>query len=163
QVGEFSQDISPDSSSGVQEILFLKLLKATSQRPKLPIWQLMMKNVYSVGYGTLERQDFKLDVLYQEPGLGAKRYVPYGNINKGTPILTLVNLDRLNNQNDPQPDGVFDYVEDYTVIPQYSRVIFPVLEPFGRDLAAQIYASAPPPNVTDTLFYFLYDSIKAVA
>ncbi|MEP6597388.1 MAG: cell surface protein SprA, partial [Ginsengibacter sp.] len=163
QVGEFSQDISPDSSSGVQEMLFLKLLKATSQRPSLPIWQLMMKNVYSVGYGTLERQDFKLDVLYQEPGLGAKRYVPYGNINKGTPILTLVNLDRLNNQNDPQPDGVFDYVEDYTVIPQYSRVIFPVLEPFGRDLAAQIYSPSPPANVTDTLFYFLYDSIKAVA
>ncbi|MEO6221068.1 MAG: cell surface protein SprA, partial [Ginsengibacter sp.] len=163
QVGEFSQDLPPDSSSGVQKVLFLKLLKATSQRPALPIWQLMLKNVYSVGYGTLERQDFKLDVLYQEPGLGAKRYVPYGNTNKGTPILTLVNLDRLNNQNDPQPDGVFDYVEDYTVIPQYSRVIFPVLEPFGRDLAAQIYAPAPPPDVTDTLYYFLYDSIKAVA
>jgi cell surface protein SprA len=163
QVGEFSQDLPPDTSSGVQKVLFLKLLKATSQRPALPIWQLMLKNVYSVGYGVLERQDFKLDVLYQEPGLGAKRYVPYGNINKGTPILTLVNLDRLNNQNDPQPDGVFDYVEDYTVISQYSRVIFPVLEPFGRDLASQIYAPAPPAGVTDTLYYFLYDSIKAVA
>lgn len=124
QVGEFSQDLPPDTSSGVQKVLFLKLLKATSQRPSLPIWQLMMKNVYSVGFGTLERQDFKLDVLYQEPGLGAKRYVPFGNINQGTPILTLVNLDRLNNQNDPQPDGVFDYVDYYTVIPQYSRVIF---------------------------------------
>ncbi|MDQ6757443.1 MAG: cell surface protein SprA, partial [Bacteroidota bacterium] len=139
QVGEFSQDLPPDTTSGNQKVLFLKLLKATSQRPALPIWQLMMKNVYSVGFGTLERQDFKLDVLYQEPGLGAKRYVPFGNINQGTPILTLVNLDRLNNQNDPQPDGVFDYVEGYTVIPQYSRVIFPVLEPFGRDLASKIY------------------------
>ncbi|MEO6454739.1 MAG: cell surface protein SprA [Ginsengibacter sp.] len=163
QVGEFSQDLPPDTSSGVQKVLFLKLLKATSQRPALPLWQLMMKNVYSVGYGTLERQDFKLDVLYQEPGLGAKRYVPFGNTNQGTPILSLINLDRLNNQNDPQPDGVFDYVEGYTVLPQYSRVIFPVLEPFGRDLAARVYNNAPPPLVTDTLFYFLYDSIKAVA
>jgi cell surface protein SprA len=163
QVGEFSQDLPPDTSSGVQQVLFLKLLKATSQRPALPIWHLMMKNVYSVGFGTLERQDFKLDVLYQEPGLGAKRYVPFGDINQGTPVLTLVNLDRLNNQNDPQPDGVFDYVEGYTVLPQYSRVLFPVLEPFGRDLAARIYTGAPPPLVTDTLFYFLYDSIKAVA
>ncbi|MBA2250914.1 MAG: cell surface protein SprA [Chitinophagaceae bacterium] len=161
QVGEFSQDQSPDSSTG-QKILFLKLLKATSQRPALPIWQLMMKNVYSVGYGYLERQDFKLDVLYQEPGLGTKRYFPYGNKNQGTPILTLVNLDRLNNQNDPQPDGVFDYVEGYTVIPQYSRVIFPVLQPFGRDLATQIY-TAPPATAKDTLYYALYDSIKAVA
>ena len=162
QVGEFSQDLPPDTTSGNQKVLFLKLLKATSQRPKLPIWQLMMKNVYSVGYGTLERQDFKLDVLYEEPGLGAKRYFPYGNINQGTPILTLVNLDRLNNQNDPQPDGVFDYVEYYTVIPQYSRVIFPVLEPFGRDLAKQVYSS-PPASAKDTLYYPLYDSIKAVA
>jgi cell surface protein SprA len=76
QVGEFSQDIPPDSSSAVQKVLFLKLLKATSQRPALPIWDLMMKNVYTIGYGTLSASDFKLDVLYQEPGLGAKRYVP---------------------------------------------------------------------------------------
>ncbi|MEO7293855.1 MAG: cell surface protein SprA [Ginsengibacter sp.] len=162
QVGEFSQDLPPDTTSGNQKVLFLKLLKATSQRPRLPIWQLMMKNVYSVGFGTLERQDFKLDVLYEEPGLGAKRYFPFGNINQGTPILTLVNLDRLNNQNDPQPDGVFDYVDYYTVIPQYSRVIFPVLEPFGRDLAKQVYSS-PPVSAKDTLYYPLYDSIKAVA
>ncbi|MEJ7673605.1 MAG: hypothetical protein WKF59_13100 [Chitinophagaceae bacterium] len=72
QVGEFSQDLPPDTTSGNQKVLFLKLLKATSQRPALPIWQLMMKNVYSVGFGTLERQDFKLDVLYEEPGLRCK-------------------------------------------------------------------------------------------
>ena len=162
QVGEFSQDLPPDTSSGNQKVLFLKLLKATSQRPSLPIWQLMMKNVYGVGYGTLERQDFKLDVLYEEPGLGAKRYFPFGNINQGTPIISLVNLDRLNNQNDPQPDGVFDYVDYYTVIPQYSRVIFPVLEPFGRDLAVRVYTT-PPVTAKDTLYYPLYDSIKAVA
>ncbi len=87
QVGEFSQDIPPDSTSANQNVLFLKLLKATSQRPNLPIWQLMMKNVYSVGFGTLDQQDFNLNVLYQEPGLGAKRYLPFGNINLGTPII----------------------------------------------------------------------------
>ena len=74
-------------------------------------------------------------MVYQEPGLGAKRYVPFGDIQHGTPIISLINLDRLNSQLDPQPDGVFDYVENYTVVSQYSRVIFPVLEPFGRDLA----------------------------
>lgn len=162
QVGEFSQDVPPDSSSATQKVLFLKLLKATSQRPALPIWDLMMKNVYSIGYGTLSPADFKLDVLYEEPGLGAKRYVPFGNVNQGTPILTLINLDRLNSQLDPQPDGVFDYVEKFTVISDYSRVVFPVLEPFGRDLAAQVYSPVPA-AASDTLFYYLYDSIKAVA
>jgi cell surface protein SprA len=162
QIGEFSQDLPPDSATATQKILFLKLLKATSQRVKLPIWQLMMKNVYSVGYGQLTPTDFKINLLYQEPGQGWKRYVPFGDKNQGSPILSLVNLDRLNNQNDPQPDGVFDYVEGYTVLSQYSRIIFPVLEPFGRDLAQQIYNTVPA-NAKDTLYYALYDSIKAVA
>jgi cell surface protein SprA len=163
QVGEFSQDIPPDSSGNTTKVLFLKLLKATSQRPNLPIWDLMMKNVYSVGFGQLEEADFKLDVVYEEPSLGQKRYLPVDittpAIQQGTPILTLVNLDRLNNQKDPQPDGVFDYVSGFTVIPSQSRIIFPVLEPFGHDLD---YA------VRDTdrikyLFYPLYDTIKAIA
>ncbi|MEO8108946.1 MAG: cell surface protein SprA [Ginsengibacter sp.] len=161
QVGEFSQDVPPDSTSSNQKVLFLKLLKATSQRPTLPIWQLMMKNVYSVGFGTLDRTDFQLNVLFEQPGLGAKRYLPFGDLNQGTPILTLINLDRLNNQNDPQPDGVFDYVEGYTVIPQYSRVMFPLLQPFGRDLAPKIFTDTT--VARDSLFYPLYDSIKAVA
>ncbi|MEQ1553129.1 MAG: cell surface protein SprA [Ferruginibacter sp.] len=162
QVGEFSEDVPPDTSTATQKVLFLKLLKATSQRVNLPIWKLMMKNVYSVGYGTLTKENFKLDVLYEQPGLGAKRYVPFGNKNQGAPIISLVNLDRLNSQNDPQPDGVFDYMDSLTVLSQYSRVIFPVLEPFGKDLAPQVY-NVVPTNVRDTLFYALYDSIKAVA
>ena len=164
QVGEFSQDVPPDSTTATQKVLFLKLLKATSQRTNLPIWKLMMKNVYSIGYGTLSPADFKLDVVYQQPGLGAKRYVPFGNKNQGSPIISLINLDRLNSQLDPQPDGVFDYVEGYTVNSQYSRIIFPVLEPFGRDLATGIYTdTSTVPNIKDTLYYALYDSIKAVA
>lgn len=161
QVGEFSQDVPPDSTTSNQKILFLKLLKATSQRPSLPIWDLMMKNVYSVGYGMLEREDFDLNVLYEEPGRGAKRYLPFGDLNQGTPLLTLVNLDRLNKQNDPQPDGVFDYVEGYTVLSQYSRVIFPLLEPFGRDLAPKVFSD--PSIGADSLYYPLYDSIKTTA
>lgn len=161
QVGEFSQDVPPDSTTSNQKVLFLKLLKATSQRPRLPIWQLMMKNVYSIGYGTLERQDFDLNVLYEQPGLGAKRYLPFGDLNQGTPLLTLENLDRLNSQNDPQPDGMFDYVEGYTVLSQYSRVIFPVLQPFGRDIAGKVFSD--PAMGADSLYYPLYDSIKATA
>ena len=163
QVGEFSQDIPPDSSGNSQKVLFLKLLKATSQRPNLPLWDLMMKNVYSVGYGQLDRKDFQLDILYEEPSLGEKRYVPPDSVlqqYKGQPILTLVNLDRLNDQNDPQPNGFFDYIEGFTVISSQSRIIFPVLEPFGHDLD-YIYANQAARN--KYLFYPLYDTIKAIA
>ena len=160
QVGEFSQDVPVDSSSGIQKVLFLKLLKATSPRTRLPIWDLMMKNVYSVGYGVLDRTDFQFNVLYEEPSAGEKRYLPEGD-QAGVPLLTLLNLDRLNNQNDPQPDGVFDYVEGYTVVSNQSRIVFPVLEPFGRDLE---FAFQTNPSLRDKyLFYPLYDTIKAIA
>ena len=77
QVGEFSQDVALDSSKGVQKVLFLKLLKATSQRIELPIWDWMMKNVYSLDvFGGIQREDFKLNVLYEEPSGGLKRYLP---------------------------------------------------------------------------------------
>jgi cell surface protein SprA len=163
QVGEFSQDIPPDSSGNTTKILFLKLLKATSQRPNLPIWDLMMKNVYSVGFGQLERTGFDLQVTYEEPSKGDKRYLPDTDVKteyQGVPILQLVNLDRLNNQNDPQPDGRFDYLENYTVISPQSRVIFPVLEPFGRDIE-YVYNSQT--VAQQYLFYPLYDTIKAIA
>ncbi len=163
QVGEFSQDVPPDTSGTSQRVLFLKLLKATSQRTNLPIWDLMMKNVYSVGFGQLERQDFKLDVTYEEPSLGEKKYLPPAdviNTYQGQLLISLTNLDRLNNQNDPQPDGVFDYVEGFTVISAQSRIIFPVLEPFGHDLD---YVYATPALRSKYLFYPLYDTIKAIA
>ncbi|RZK46512.1 MAG: cell surface protein SprA, partial [Pedobacter sp.] len=163
QVGEFSQDVPPDTSGTTQRVLFLKLLKATSQRTNLPIWDLMMKNVYSVGYGQLERADFKLDILYEEPSLGEKRYLPPDPVlpaYQGQPIISLVNLDRLNNQNDPQPDGVFDFIEGFTVISSMSRIIFPVLEPFGHDLD---YVYSTQADREKYLYYPLYDTIKAIA
>jgi cell surface protein SprA len=53
----------------------------------------------------------------------------------GLPLIRAFNLDRLNVQNDPQPDGVFDFVPGITINPTTGRVYFPVLEPFGSDLA----------------------------
>lgn len=166
QVGEFSTDVTPDTSAsnaGNQQTLFLKLLKATAPRPALPIWNLMMKNVYSLGSGTLQQQGFVLNVLYDQPGGGAKTYVPFGDASqKGVPLISVLGLDRLNSNNDPQPDGVFDFIPNFTVLPQFSKIIFPVLDPFGKDLASRIYQTIPP-NVRDTLFYTLYDSLQWVA
>jgi cell surface protein SprA len=163
KVGEFSQDVPPDTVTGVSKIIFLKLLKATSARTNLPIWDLMMKNVYEVGYGQLQKQNFRLDVLYQEPSTGEKNYLPDVDLNKRLPLLNLLNLDNLNNQNDPQPDGRFDYVDSITVIPQYSRIIFPVLEPFGKDLNYVFTGVDSIDKRKKYLYYPLYDTIKAIA
>lgn len=173
QVGEFSQDVSPDTTtstniSGQQKVLFLKLLKATSQRTNLPLWDLMMKNVYSLKtkdgsiLTSIQPGDFKLNVLYEQPSLGQKRYLPEGD-KTGTPLITLLNLDRLNTRNDPLPDGVFDYIEGFTVISSQARIIFPYLEPFGRDLDSVAFRTSPP-DIRDKYVYFpLYDTIKEIA
>lgn len=168
QVGEFSQDVPPDqTNSANQKILFLKLLKATSARPALPIWDLMMKNIYSTNAFQINRQDFKLDVLYKDPGTddrvpSEKRYLPDARGQfAGAPIITILNLDRLNNQNDPQPDGVFDYVEGYTINSQNGKVIFPVLEPFDDGLSRAF--EGDPVLEKKYLYPMLYDSIKVIA
>jgi cell surface protein SprA len=171
QVGEFSQDVPPDTTAiiaGNPKVLFLKLLKATSQRTQLPIWDLMMKNVYALrtregGYiASVQPADFKLNVLYEEPSLGTKRYLPEGP-KSGLPLISVLNLDRLNNNRDPQPDGVFDYIEGFTIISNQARVIFPFLEPFGRDLDSVAFQGVSQDIKDKYIFQPLYDTIKEIA
>ncbi len=164
QVGEFSQDVTLDSTQGVSKVLFLKLLKATSQRINLPIWNLMMKNVYSLDVTGLTSEDFKLNVLYEEPSGGVKRYLPESSPQtSGSPLITILSADRLNNRNDPQPDGLYDYVDGFTVLSQQGKIIFPVLEPFGADLEQRAFQGVSPDITQKYVYNQLYDSIKAIA
>ena len=173
QVGEFSQDVPPDTTAkgtiaGKTKVLYLKLLKATSQRTNLPLWGLMMKNVYSLKTASgsylsnIQPAGFQLNILYDEPSKGTKRYLPEGP-KANIPLLTVLNLDRLNARNDPQPDGIFDYMEGLTVLSPQGRVIFPVLEPFGNDLEALAFSGAPQALKDKYVYHQLYDTIKAVA
>ncbi|MES2703470.1 MAG: cell surface protein SprA [Bacteroidota bacterium] len=158
QVGEFAADLPPDTTN--QKVLFLKLLKGTAPRTTLPVWNLMMKNVYALGGFGVSKENFTLNVLYQDPGGGEKRYMPEGP-QEGIPFLTLLNLDRLNAQNEPTPDGVFDFVEGTTINTQQGKIIFPVLQPFGRNLAKAVGSS--PVFQRRYIFQVLYDSTKTVA
>jgi cell surface protein SprA len=172
QVGEFSQDIPPDTTvnkAGIQKVLFLKLLKATSQRTQLPIWDLMMKNIYTLRtsdgsfISSIQPTDFRLNVLYEEPSKGPKPYLPEGSLT-GVPLIRVLNLDRLNTRSDPLADGQFDYLEGLTVVSSQARIIFPKLEPFGRDLDTAFVNPADSQALRQKyLFYPLYDTIKEVA
>ena len=165
QVGEFSEGVALDPNKGVQQILYLKLLKATTQRTDLPIWDLMMKNVYSLDlFGAIQQQDFQLNVLYEEPSAGLKRYLPVTNkANEGLSLIKILQLDRLNNRNDPQPDGLFDYVEGYTVLSNMGRIVFPLLEPFGKDLQDIAFKGVDSSISKKYIFNQLYRNIKAEA
>ncbi len=163
QVGEFAADLPPDTSN--PKVLFLKLMKGTSARPSLPVWDLMMKNVYALGGFGVSKDNFTLNILYQDPGGGEKRYMPEGD-KQGVPFISLLNLDRLNAQNEPSPDGVFDFVEGFTINTQQGKVIFPVLEPFGSDLAPSVTGPTDPNTYAlrrKYLYQVLYDSTKTIA
>lgn len=140
KVGEFSTDkVSSDTTSS--SALFVKLLKNTSSSPEdLRLWNLMMKNVYSLGAYNVQSEKFKLNILYNYQNDSISTYMPYipeGNI-KNTILLRVLNLDRLNPRLQAMPDGNFDYIEGYTVISSNGRIIFPTVEPFGKTLASKI-------------------------
>lgn len=153
QVGEFASDLTDNTQT-----LFVKTLKNTSNTPKMGNWDLMMKNVYSLGATTTQKEKFKLDIKYQSDSAGV--YVSYlpDPANKGTKLLKVMNLDRLDANNKANPNGQFDYVEGYTI--SKGRIYFPVVEPFGSHLRNYLNNT----ELADRYcFEELYDSTKTKA
>ncbi len=160
RVGEFA-----NSGVSAPDALIVKLIKGTSLTPDQTTWDLMMKNIYSIGAYQLSSEDFILDVMYQNDKTGtAINYIPAGDIDK-TILLRVMNLDNLNQQLDPYPDGRFDFVNNITIRPENGRVIFPVREPFGSHLRQQITSGDPSlDDVADEyVFQELYDSTQSTA
>lgn len=155
KVGELTSD-----GINAPTTLVVKLLKGTNLTPQLPTWDLMMKNIYAIGAYQVNPRDFVLDVVYQDDKTGtAINYLSEGDIAKQV-LIKVLNLDNLNEQLDPTPDGLFDFITDVTINPTNGRIIFPVLEPFGSYLEAKINN---PEVAKKYVFKELYDSTKTVA
>ncbi|MCB9170499.1 MAG: cell surface protein SprA [Flavobacteriales bacterium] len=171
KVGEFSTDgVTPPQA------LMLKLLKATVTDPRTQgsngqtygLWDLMMKNVYSLGAFQVNADDFRLDIIYNNPSTGVDiNYVPRAPIDQ-SPLLQVLGLDRLDPQQAPNPDGWFDYVDGAattggTINSQNGRVFFPLLEPFGRTLHDALSPTQTEAVINTIAFQQLYDSTKTAA
>ncbi len=163
QVGELSE------SSGISapSTLMLKLIKPTNFTPNAYTWPLMMKNVYALGAYQVAEQDFTLDVLYRDDKTGNNiNYIPEDGLDK-TILIQQLNLDNINSQRDPYPDGVFDFMDGITINPANGRVFFPLLEPFGRDLEKilrdSLKGDAAEIAVQKYVYQALYDSTKTKA
>lgn len=159
QVGEFATDIGEGST---EDALFLKLLKPVSLSPSSPVWDLMMKNIYSLGNGAynLEEDHFRLEITRQSDSAGVYlTYLPGSGIDDRL-LLRVMQLDRLNERNDPYPDGIFDFMDGFTVDAQNGWIIFPVTEPFGSHLKKVIGNETIAERY---LFQTLYDSTRTVA
>jgi cell surface protein SprA len=163
QVGELTEDYQSLSET---KVIFLKLLKSSTIRNNLssPLWNLMMKNIYSLNSQQLTRQGFQFRVIYKDDQTG----IDNPNLQEGekivdlernlklkeTPLLRVMGLDKLNANNDPQVDGNFDYVEGVTVDSKNGKIIFPVLEPFGSSLKAQFK-----PDEVDLIDKYVFDKL----
>lgn len=156
QVGEFGTDgvdstvltgTTPADASVSTQSLILKMLKSNLTNVQKPIWNLMMKNIYQIqGAYQLQQEDFKFNILYTDPSpinyitpvagtpFPSSPTTPPGNEVSETPLLKVLNVDKLNYNNDPQVggDGFFDFLPGLTVDQQNGRIIFTTVEPFGK-------------------------------
>jgi cell surface protein SprA len=164
QVGELARDNpQTDNSAGN---LVLKMVKSALIKTNMPTWDLMMKNIYSLGAYNLQLEDFNLQVVYADDPSGADlNYIPVKPAETGLfekQLLSVLNLDRMNRQMEARQDGVMDLIEGITVNTQNGRIMFPVREPFGQFLRQKFKE----PNGKDADYYAfeaLYDSTKWLA
>ena len=163
QVGEFSNE-----GVSAPNCLAVKLLKSTSLNTKIPMWDLMMKNVYAIGGYQINPQDFRLNVLFS----GEENGVPMGYLTEGAvngiPLIKVLGCDRLNSSGDPVPDGVFDFIggaatQGGTIQETNGRVFFPVLEPFGQDMRIAITGgNLSDPSLMALADKYCYDSLYSM-
>ncbi len=166
QIGEFSDQgiVSPSN-------LVVKLLKSNITITSIPLWDLMMKNVYAIGAYQVKKDDFRLNILYS----GNNNGIPTGYFTegpegvKGVPLIHLLGIDNLDNQLNPIEggDGRFDFIdgaarEGGTFQASNGRLFFTFLEPFGRYIRDSVFPNDP--ELADRYaFDSLYTQTKTAA
>lgn len=98
--------------------------------------------------------------MYQSDTTGTYvNYLPEGAIANQI-LLRVLNLDSYDSNNQPHPDGIYDFIEGVTVLADNGKIIFPSVEPFGSYLRKKINNDA----IADKyVFQELYDSTLTVA
>lgn len=153
RVGEFANGGPPGTETqenpeeqgeqiALNQNLIVKLLKSPVTIVQEPIWDLMMKNFYSLGANGLEQDGFRFNILYTDPqpvnfitqAPGSTTPLP-DDVDE-TNLLQVLDLDRLNLNNDPVNggDGFFDFVSGITIDPENGVIKFTKVEPFGEYL-----------------------------
>ena len=169
QVGE----LSTDGVAG-QSALYLKLLKSTVRNPKKKLWDLMMKNVYSLGAYQVDPTNFRLDIWYNNPSTSIDiNYIPKSGVDDKL-LIQLLDLDRLNQQQQLYADGIFDFIpitdvqgripNGGTINPRNGRLYFTTIEPFGKTLDQKMADQGIAQSIRESVVYQqLYDSTKIAA
>ncbi|ALD19945.1 gliding motility-like protein [Hymenobacter sp. DG25A] len=162
QVGETVNEYGPDVQQ--DEVVFLKMLKSTNPALQFPTWDLMMKNIYSLNANQLNRDNFRLDIIYKDDASGIDLIsLKEGEKVKNIPLVQVFNLDNVNANNDRPADGNFDFLTGITVDPEQGRIIFPEVEPFGSYLKSKFDTVTEKGLVDKYVYQELYEQTQSDA
>ena len=135
KVGELTSDgiIAPDN-------IVVKLLRSEIINTSVPLWDLMMKNIYSLGAYQMSKDGFRFELLYRDDATGVQTNMLQNAVSPNVAERTLMNIFKIDqlDQNDflvPEGDGYFDFIEGITINSNQGYVIFPTVEPFGESLS----------------------------
>ncbi len=158
RVGELKEDYASRSED---EVIVLKMLRPRkinirdNRNRIIPSWDLMMKNVYSLNANQVDKEGFQFRIIYRDDRTGIDNPSLHEGANtRDVPLIELLNLDRLNPNNDPPGDGNFDFVDGVTVNSESGLILFPVLEPFGDHLRGKFEL-----NEQALVQKFVYDTL----
>jgi len=122
-------DVNPNAST---ERIYLKLLKPRNVVPSDKAWDLMMRNIYSLGTSDLQQDNLNMDVQFTRDN------VPQSNLPaRNTFLIQDLGLDRTDTEGALNPDNLVDFGTG-TLDAGRGRIIFPFLEPFGERLTELI-------------------------
>ncbi len=155
RVGELTTSTTDTASTSTKN-LFVKLIKGSLPSPRnKKLWNLSMKNVYSLGAYNIQEDNFKVEIKYYVQGDSSSQYLNYIPELSNKNLLRVLNMDRLNKRLNAMPDGYFDFIRGYTVDPTTGRIIFLSTRPFDKGIKDGYGAIA---GVDKYTFPELYDS-----
>jgi len=116
---EVGQGVSSDNSN-----LILKMIKAQSSHPNHPAWDLMFKNVYSMGATNIDEQSLEVAIIDNFSTPISDR------TDSGSTFLNLFGLDDFNQSGAQSPDEVIDFNNPNIVNLMSGEIHLPALLPF---------------------------------
>ncbi len=135
-------------------VAILKLVRPQNLQPSFKkAWKLQLRNIYALGGRELNEEGFEFDMFYTVEGKE-----PQSNYN-GVKLLNAFGLDLFNKSGQTPSDGVFDFRSGITILPATGEIIFPKLEPFGRDLPSSLPDSIAYNSIYDTTKIFARDDV----
>ncbi len=147
-----------DLSQGGGSRIFLKLIRPQNATTTNKAWDLMMKNIYSVGASNLTPEGLEVDIKYTQENVPSSTLPQRTNI-----LLQDLGLDRVDSQGALSPDNRIDFSTG-TLDPATGKIIFPYLQPFGSRINELLSETGlPPAEINSIVFNELYNEKKVNA